>query len=79
MERPLESRYAFPFGDDAAKHGDLGMSLRAYIATKAMQGMLACPLTEDGAEYVPHLVAQHAVKFADTLILELNKDETQPH
>ena len=47
-----------------------GMSLRAYIATAALQGILACP---DTAMPTPEKWAEAACKYADALIAELNK------
>ena len=54
---------------------DVGMSKRLYIATKAMQGMLANTIvaTELGKNEVPHQnqiegIARASVKYADELL-----------
>lgn len=47
-----------------------GMSLRAYLAGKALQGMLAAP--EISGTYSD--IAMHAVKYADAMIAELGKE-----
>jgi len=62
-------------GWELTAHGDLvvitdqyGLTKREYFAAMAMQGMLSDP-ERYGA------IAKWAVKFADALIEELNKDE----
>lgn len=55
--------------------GDSGLTKREYFAAKAMQGLLS-----DKGSYFPderELWVCAAVKFADALIAELNK-EAQP-
>ena len=49
-----------------------GMSLRAYIATAALQGILAC-FKEIGGYESAKGRAEQAVKHADALIAELSK------
>jgi len=56
---------AFPRG--AGSYG--GMSLRAYAAVAAMQGLRANHLVEFGHEEM----ARYAIKDADALIAELEK------
>lgn len=46
-----------------------GMSLRAYVAAKSLQGLLACPDVSGSSKEI----AKIAVTFADDLIEELNK------
>ena len=68
-----------------------GMSLRAYIATAALQGMLANPAVsantnEDGKQVWPldecgdggtdEALASTAINLADALIAELAKERT---
>jgi hypothetical protein len=82
MEQIKDGGPAFPH-DDRARWGERsGMTLRAFIATKAMQGLLANPggpiqqnditgwgLTNTRAEGV----AKTACAMADALIAELEK------
>lgn len=49
-----------------------GMSLRAYFAGQAMQGLLTQPAEP---EFGPRHFAQAAVAAADALIAELNKTQ----
>ena len=50
-----------------------GMSLRCYIATAALQGLIACPgIESDGYTGM----AEWAVEYADALIAELAKERT---
>lgn len=54
-----------------------GISIRAYIATKAMQGILAnsegCYTQNNKKAYSPEQISELAVQHADALIEQLNK------
>ena len=47
-----------------------GMTQRTYIATQLAAGMLAAELDDP---YLPEVLAQRAVAFADALLVELGK------
>ena len=49
-----------------------GMSLRAYFAGQALNGILSEYKT---SEYAPHQIAREAIVVADALIAELNKTQ----
>ena len=51
------------------------MSLRAYFAGQALQGILAGALADGSriTEDAFNPLARNAIRFADTLIAELNK------
>jgi hypothetical protein len=49
-----------------------GLSLREYVATAALQGILACPGDYSGAK-TTELRAAKAVEYADALLAELSK------
>ena len=51
-----------------------GMTIRAKIAAMAMQGMLVTSYHDDEAPVGE--CARDAIRFADALIAELNKDTT---
>ena len=55
-----------------------GMSLRAYIATHAMQAMIGLTTSADAAKYslddLQAATARAACGYADKLIAELNKE-----
>ena len=55
-----------------------GMSLRAYVATKAMQSIIGLMTPADAAEYKPAdlqtATARAACGYADALIAELGKE-----
>ncbi len=53
--------------------GDTGMTMRAYIATKAMASMLVSYKMELEAGASASDLAQDSVRYADALISELNK------
>lgn len=55
---------------DGTYYRDLvGMSLRDYLAAKALQGEVACPsLIWDDEVY--SAVARHAYRFADAMLIE---------
>lgn len=50
-----------------------GMSLRAYAAIAAMQGLIAQEDLSDGEAGTPQAIAKGAVAFADALLKELSK------
>jgi len=65
---------AFDIGFDEGPPASTGMTKREYFASEAMKGLLSggdmpARTTDEG-------VASMAVDFADTLIKELNKDES---
>ncbi len=65
---------AFPRNYDADGHN--GISLRAYIATAALQGLLAGPEVARSKLEIDSFCrtsAQYSVKLADALIAELAK------
>lgn len=71
---------AFPGGisatakaTDDAPPTQAGISIRAYLAAKAMQGILA---GEGGNDIKTKLLASWSVECADALIAELNKEAT---
>ena len=47
-----------------------GMTLRAYFAAVAMQGILACPEIGDAS---PANVSKHSLQYADALSKELGE------
>lgn len=53
------------------KNVQFGISIRAYLAAKAMQGLLS----NTNIDLAPCEIAQDAVLYADALIAELNKGE----
>jgi hypothetical protein len=64
---------AFPNGT-----GTPGMSMRAYLATQALQGILAGPHLSSRDSLMANSGSSHveaAVQYADELIAELNKTE----
>ena len=65
---------AFPHTFDMVYGGNTrgGMSLRAYFAGKALQGLLANPVTRPGN--VADTVVAAAVRCADALIAELERE-----
>ena len=69
--RPPDST-AFP----STIQSSLGMDLRTYIATAAMQGLTTNTgfMKVDDTERVSGLIARLSVTLADALIAELNKD-----
>jgi len=67
MKLPPDGGPAFPCPHPVLPDG--GMSLRAYIATAALQGMLADSNVNGTAE----TLSIGAVIIADALIAELNK------
>jgi len=63
---------------DIPNHPAPGMSLRAYIATKAMQALINTTTQADVAKYngaeLREATARGACAFADALIAELGKE-----
>lgn len=84
----IGSRPAFPCpstavdADNLSNHeqGDVGMSLREYIATHALAGMLASEVANDYSDNVhprgagAHTIWRLAVDHADKLIEALGND-----
>ena len=64
----LKEHSAFPFegGENNGYSPDGGMSIRAYFAAKAMQGLIA----EDSGQ---ENIGRQAVQYADDLIEALNQ------
>jgi len=56
-----------------------GLTIRAYIATKAMQGILAnaegCYTQTNSKAYSPDQISKLAVQHADALIKQLNAEK----
>jgi hypothetical protein len=54
--------------------GTPGMTIREYVATAAMQGILASAFSREGrsSPTAPD-VARHAVEYADALVKELKR------
>lgn len=48
---------------------------RQQIAAMAMQGILTSAVMYDGCHQSPEIVARNACRYADALIMELNKKE----
>lgn len=72
----LKDKPAFPIecwvgqDRDGEMTGPIGMTFREYFAGLAMQGLSqACRL--------PHVVAKDAVVYADALIAELERSESE--
>lgn len=63
--------------DDSAFSSDseCGLSKREYIATMAMQGMLADESGQQGATWNPKACAKRSVEFAEALIFALNQNK----
>lgn len=58
------------------KHVDFGgIPIRAYLASKAMQGLISRSYAKDfDNETMASLLAERSVEYADALIAELNKE-----
>ena len=82
MSTPNNGGPAFPINAidwrDIPNHPAPGMSLRAYIATKAMQSIIGVVASADAAKYTPDdlqaATAIAACGYADALIAELGKE-----
>ena len=72
MKKQNDGGRAFPNmpADSSIDTWDSGMTLRAYFAAKAMQGILACPEIGDAS---PANVSKHSLQYADALIKELGE------
>ena len=58
---------AFPTTPEhGVNYGDTGMSLRDYMATKAMQGVISS--SSEGAEVDPDMCAYWSYKMADAML-----------
>lgn len=56
-----------------------GLTKREYFAVMAMQGLLACPVSQLGPQgEIPSNAAEAAVRYADALIEALNKALNEP-
>ena len=77
---------AFPVVRDGEELSQPGLSIRVYLAAKAMQGLLAQHETEEcesgnrdlGPCYTSgrhEMLAKHSVKIADELIAALNAEK----
>ncbi len=70
------SKLAFPVPGSTFADGAIGMTLREYIATHALVGLIATPEMEGvhaPAEGYPKLYASMAVKYADALLEKLGE------
>jgi len=65
-DKPVAYAPAFPLGQCSPHYG---MSLRAYFAAKAMQGILANPEPRFATNAE---IANYSVEYADALIQRLN-------
>jgi hypothetical protein len=88
MSTPInDGGTAFPVPDShyangQVQYGTSGMSLRAYIAAKAMQSIIGWTPPDDAAKYNPDdlqfataRTARAACGYADALIAELGKED----
>jgi len=71
--KPNDGGSAFPYKlidpqQPGAEYYSSGMSLRAYLAAKAMQGILS---KNSGLEEMDIVVAMESIKYADALIAAL--------
>ena len=69
------NRSAYPF--DQEDISDIGLTKRELFAAMAMQGMAANPADNYLAEVdgkIVNVTSKYAVKYADALIAELNKE-----
>jgi hypothetical protein len=64
------------FNPDYGDNSHDGMSLRAYIATHALQGIIHT-YTRTIGEFHTKAHAELAIIYADALIAELNKEKKQ--
>jgi len=84
MSTPInDGGTAFPVPDShypsgAVQYGTNGMSLRAYIAAKALPALIGLMTPADAAEYKPAdlqaATARAACGYADALLAELGKE-----
>lgn len=72
----IRDMYAFPFAAEKDRkgnfisHGNTGMTLRMYIATQAMQSLIATDIS-NGYSY--NKIAKDAYEMADAMIEEAQK------
>ena len=74
-EKIDDGRPAFPHWDGPSGQCFSGMSLRAYIATAALQGLIASGSTGWKEGYFTD-TCKESVQFADALLAELAKERT---
>jgi len=60
---------AFPSLETPEIRSSTGLSVRAYIATRAMERLVA----DTSRDWMPASLAKCSVRYADSLIAELNK------
>jgi len=68
---PNDGGPAFPSHGSMGEVAQEGMSLRVYLASQAMIGL--AQIWARGAAYSPASAAVDALKFADAMIVELEK------
>lgn len=66
--------YGFTTADGSSHVESSGLTIRTYIATQAMQGILSSPNIDIMKLSDPHK-AEYAVIMSDYLITELNKEK----
>ena len=72
ITKPNDGGPAFPQGYlDGPEVDPSGMSLRAWFAGMAMQGLITNPDTVSEVE----IVAKFSIQYADALIAELEKEK----
>lgn len=74
----MNNEPAFPSHGSMGEVCHEGMSLRDYLAAKAMQGILANPGTasdEKGADRAIQVISEISYKMADAMLKERNKPE----
>ena len=78
MDPTRPNDFAFPEYQADPCHP--GLTKREFFAATAMQGLLACPVSQLGPQgEIPSNAAQAAVRYADALIRALNEPtETEP-
>lgn len=72
-----EPAFPLPLGSETTQ-GYEGMTLRDYLAAKAMQGILANPGTasdEKGADRAIQVISEISYKMASAMLKERNKPE----
>lgn len=63
--------YGFTTADGSSHVDEPGLTIRQHFAAMAMQGI--CANSHDNMPKEFTAIAEHAVKYADALIAELNK------
>lgn len=74
MAYPSRNRYDKENDEFDLYDQNKGLTKREVLAASAMEGIIASGFVGDGLH--PRVTAQWAVKYADALIFELNKDAT---